>query len=401
MQGRLRPPDRPPGTTILEAADALRALEATTDRPILLGYHPVARLNPFQALLYREAWDAGIAPIPIVAEEAIEELGGLVPLGVPVVLHLHWLHHPRPDAERPDAAEADADAFLARIDRFLGDGGRLVWTVHNILPHVAGLDRTAARVHQAIADRASVVHVLAAETAAYVAPTYRLPAERILHVPHPSYAGAYPVVAGRAQARHELGFQPDELVFLVSGAIQPYKGIGDLLDAWESLPVSPLRRLVIVGSPADDLATAAVLERATLHPTVSLHARKLPPELLALFLEAADVAVLPYVRSLNSGVLMLALTFGLPVIVPSPGPLADAVEPSYARTYDRSDPESLRRALLQAGDLLAPAVRAAARAAAAARDPVLISRAFARGLRERLDGGDGTDRVGLDDRGAS
>jgi len=120
-----------------------------------------------------------------------------------------------------------------------------------------------------------------------------------------------------------------------------------------------------------------------------LHARKLPAGQVQLFLRAADVAVLPYLRSLNSGALLLALTFGVPVVLPAGGGLAELSDPAYARTFDADDPDGLRSALLAAGDLATPAARSAARSAAEARDATALSRAFLAGLRERLDRVDG------------
>ena len=105
---------------------------------------------------------------------------------------------------------------------------------------------------------------------------------------------------------------PDELVYLVLGAIQPYKGILELLDAWDALPEDGVpRRLVIAGAPSGEASVETVLERATLHPSVLLFDERIESDRMQIFLRAADVAVLPYLRTLNSGAQLLALTFGI------------------------------------------------------------------------------------------
>jgi glycosyltransferase involved in cell wall biosynthesis len=369
----------------VEAVEAIRALEATGREPIVMAYHPVARVNPFLALLYREAWDAGIAPIAMVDEDRIEELASFAALGFRTVLHLHWLNLPLAKATSAAEAEQAAGAFLERLDRFTAAGGRIVWTVHNILAHGSRFEAEEARMLAEVARRAAVVHVMAKGTREHVAPYYDIPSDRVLHVPHPSYIGAYEDYVSRSQARHDLGLMPDEIVYAVVGAIRAYKGLTMLLDAWDTLPAEPIRRLLIAGAPGKEPGIDALIERAVLHPRVVVYPERVPADRMQVLLRAADIAVLPYLRSLNSGALMLALTFGLPVIVPAGGGLAETVDDRFAVTYTPDGPGSLSDALVRAADLLTPEARAAAREVALAHDPVTISRQFSQGLRAMLD----------------
>ena len=50
-------------------------------------------------------------------------------------------------------------------------------------------------------------------------------------VPHPSYAGAYPDLIGRDEARHRLGLDQDAIVYGLFGAINPLQGPDQILDA--------------------------------------------------------------------------------------------------------------------------------------------------------------------------
>jgi glycosyltransferase involved in cell wall biosynthesis len=106
---------------------------------------------------------------------------------------------------------------------------------------------------------------------------------------------------------------------------------------------------------------------------------------MQVFLRAADVAVLPHRGSLNSGALMLALTFGLPVVVPRDTALVDEVDDRFAVAYDPAQPGGLADALERARDLATPAASAAALASLAGREPATISRRFATELRARLE----------------
>ncbi|MDQ2965949.1 MAG: glycosyltransferase family 4 protein, partial [Chloroflexota bacterium] len=121
-----------------------------------------------------------------------------------------------------------------------------------------------------------------------------------------------------------------------------------------------------------------------LHPFVSLHARKIPGDEMQVFLRAADIAVLPYLRSLNSGVLMLALSFGIPVVAPAVGGIAEVVTPEIGRTFVPGDRESFVAALIAADELRTPEAREAALRAARRYDPARLSAEFSRGVVERL-----------------
>jgi glycosyltransferase involved in cell wall biosynthesis len=326
-----------------------------------------------------------VGAVPIIREERIPELQDFAARGQTSVLHLHWLNLPLADATSAKDAAKLGDAFLRRLDVFKDAGGRLAWTIHNILPHGSRFDAEEARMRAAVAERADVLHVMAAGTADYVRPYFAVPEAKLLHVPHPSYAGAYESYISRDLARHELGIMPDEIVFAVVGAIRPYKGLTDLLDAWDRLPPDRPRRLLIAGGPTAEPGIAELIERAVVNPSVLIDARKIPAAEMQLYLQAADVAVLPYLRSLNSGALMLAVTFGLPVIVPDGGGLAELAQPGFGRTYAAGDVDALAAALASCDDLLTPAARAAALAFAAAHDPADLSRRFATGLRQLLD----------------
>ena len=111
---------------------------------------------------------------------------------------------------------------------------------------------------------------------------------------------------------------------------------------------------------------------------------------MQLFLRATDVAVLPYEDVLNSSVLFLVLTFGLPVVTPSSGGIAEEIQPSFGRTFDPDRPGSLAAALRSADELIEPdavgGTRAAALELAAKHDPDAIGERFARGVLSRVYG---------------
>jgi glycosyltransferase involved in cell wall biosynthesis len=373
-----------PGDLTSEAMLALRGARASGQRPILLGFVPHFRTNPFQALLYSRCREHGLLPLGIDDFDQVPELTALQRAGIETVLHVHWLHPVTVRAESEGEAAARIAAFLDLVDAHRAAGGRLAWTVHNVLPHDARFEELEARFSQEVARRCDVIHVLVEGTADHVAPQFSLPRDRLLHVPHPSYLGAYEDHVSRPDARHSLGIMPDEFVFVVAGAIKAYKGLAGLLDAWQTLETDRPMRLVIAGAPGTEAGIDGIVARAILDPTILIDPRRIPASEMQLFMRAADVAILPYLRSLNSGALALALTFGLPVIVPAGGALAEVVDAGFARTVQADSPAALRAAILDAPRWVTPRARRAARAHAEMLTPAVVAERFAVDFRERL-----------------
>jgi glycosyltransferase involved in cell wall biosynthesis len=170
--------------------------------------------------------------------------------------------------------------------------------------------------------------------------TYPLPDDRLVIAPH----GPYDQYDADGAADHEGDF-----VFLSFGIIRPYKGIEDLVAAFERLPEEILAssRLVIVGetwegwtAPLDAVAVSPAKDRITVVN------RYVDDEEVAAHFAAADAVVLPYRRSSSSGPLHIAMSAGLPVVVSRVGGLVEAAgDYEGARFVPTQDPDALARAM--------------------------------------------------------
>ena len=371
------------GRVAIDAMAAFRALDGQgVERPILLAFTPFDRVNPFQTLLYRRAWASGVGPVPVASWSGLDELVSVAAIA-PLVVHLHWTNPVlRRAASSAESDKAVADT-LADLDRLRAAGARIVWTVHNVLPHETRFEAPEVALRRGLVERADLVHVMAAATPDAVADRYPIPSAKVLHVPHPSYAGAYPDLVDRAGARYTLDLDEDAVVYALVGGIRPYKGLERLREAFETLHAEDpgRRRLVVAGNPSRAPETDAFLGWAAAHPAVLALPRSLPAADLALVLRAADVVVLPYERILNSGVLMLALTFGRPVVAPHGPGTDELVDPAFGVLFDPADPSGLADALRAADGLRTPGASAAALTAAARHDPDALSDRFMTAMR--------------------
>jgi glycosyltransferase involved in cell wall biosynthesis len=323
--------------------------------------------NPYCDLLYRGVAATGTR----VVDRAELRLPWIVRnRGRVQVLHLHWpeLYYRGPGGR---VTVRSAAGFVAALLAARVLGYRIVWTVHNALPH----ERRSA------ADRA--LRWVLCRTARLV--VHGESARRVLPhggrdatvVPHGHYIDAYPRGVERAEARRRLGLGDADVVFLSFGQVRAYKGIPDLLAAFAALDL-PAVRLVVAGGGADRALADDVRREAARDPRVVAHLAHVADADVQAYFEAADWVVLPYRDVLTSGSALLALSFGRPVIAPRRGCLADLGEDDGVLGYEPDVPGALGAALARATTLDAVAWRPRALAAARRADWGDIALAYER-----------------------
>jgi glycosyltransferase involved in cell wall biosynthesis len=175
------------------------------------------------------------------------------------------------------------------------------------------------------------------------------PVAMVAHGPYDRYAQA-----GTGEPEPPRG--PREVCHLLYfGVIRPFKGVDDLLTAFDSLSDEQAARfhLTIVGEPWEGFATPGEMVRASRHrDRITFVDRYVSENEVGAYFSAADVVVLPYRRSSASGPLHIAMANGLPVVVTSVGGLVEAID-GYegAVTIPPRDPEAIAHALLAAYEL--------------------------------------------------
>lgn len=374
-----------------------RVRTAGHDRPILLVTWMYDAENPFQALLTGHAEEAGIVTVGMDRLADLDDpvaLPALVALRsserVIVVLHLHWLARVLRGVTDETEGLERVRSFVAALDAFRMAGGQIMWTVHNVLPHDTAYPALDRAIRKAVVARAELIHVLSAGTVDAAAASYEIPPSKVLHLPHPAYMGIYPDDVSVADARKHYGLGENEVVYGFVGNIRPYKGVDDLLAAFESVNSGPARtdgrrrRLLVAGLPSAHPEIAELLARMERNSDIVVDARRLPADALSVPLRASDVVVLPHRESLNSGALLLALSFGRPVVAAASPGVTETVNEDAAITFEAGDRGSLAQALVVADRLMTPEASEAALATARRFDPDEISRAFGKALRERL-----------------
>ncbi|MGH2547792.1 MAG: glycosyltransferase, partial [Thermomicrobiales bacterium] len=270
-----------------------------------------ARQNPYNRLLYTALVDEGAVVNDFT-------LGKLL-RGRFDVLHLHWpnFRFPHRGASWREVLRNLYNAVLVMVGLVLARlrRQRSVWTIHNLQAHdtrFAGFAR--------IYDRAMVrlIHGhISLSASAQIEALARFP-ELAKHpgfvIPHGHYRDSYSAPIDRDTARKLLELPADATIFLAFGLIRPYKNVLPLIQAFRSAGLSDAV-LLIAGKPVNADISKAVRAAAASTPNVKLALRFIPDDEAHLYFSAADIAVNPAANALNSGSALLALSFGVPLLM--------------------------------------------------------------------------------------
>jgi glycosyltransferase involved in cell wall biosynthesis len=146
--------------------------------------------------------------------------------------------------------------------------------------------------------------------------------------------------------------RPSVTNLLFFGLIRPYKGLTDLLTVFSSLTAEEASGfwLTVVGETWDGCTEPAKLIEASPHrDRITFLNQYVPDEVMAAAFGHADIVVLPYRRSSSSGILHVAMSYGLPVVVTSVGGLPEAASDYEGAIFvPPGDPATLKAGIKKA-----------------------------------------------------
>jgi glycosyltransferase involved in cell wall biosynthesis len=304
--------------------------------------------NPYQELLASRLAGFGVE-VDFVDRKAMF-LGTLLRRRARVV-HLHAPDH-FVVYSRHEAAALGRLALLAlQLLVLKGLGRRVVWTAHDLINHeqrYPALDRLVRRMTGRLAETI-IVHCAEAKRQV-TAQIGAGRAAKIVVIPHGPYFDSRSVDAlDRGAARTALGLHQDETLFLFLGNLRRHKGVAQLLGAFRELN-RPGARLVIRGQPFSPEVDGEIRTLATGGSNIDYVPGFVSDADVERYMRAADVVVCPFVSSLTSGSLALAMSFGRACIAPRLGCIPESLGSDGGILYDASSHRGLIEALRSAVD---------------------------------------------------
>lgn len=269
------------------------------------------------------------------------------------VIHLDWLYgfylvHDYTPSSVLDKVITFGRVFWFCIDFLLVAliGPQLVWTVHNKYHHERYYHRTEKLLNVLVGNLVDNITVKCESARDTIVPLYRIrDRSKITVIPDGNYIDSYPNQMTRSDARDRLDLN-GEFVYLFFGSIRPYKGVNTLIEEFQQIDDKDLK-LWIVGNPRNKAIAEQVESNANRDERIETRLEFVPTGEVQIYLNAADILVLPYKDILNSGSVHLGLSFGLPIIAPRLGCIPETI-PSSNLLYEPQNNDDLCSKLLDA-----------------------------------------------------
>jgi glycosyltransferase involved in cell wall biosynthesis len=282
-------------------------------------------------------------------------------------IHLHWLNLSNNILKKNKSRSRYIRFFFNRITIAIFDFIRLfefvltfliaklarkiiVFTVHDLYDFKKKSIRW--RLHLKIARSivfrfSNSIHVHNEHTRNLIEDQYRRK-KHIYVIPHGNFIGYYPNKVSKSEARQLLNLSDDSIVYLFLGLLRPYKGLEDLIQAFNKLDL-PEARLLIAGRVFEVENYESKLKALSRNDNrIHLVPKFIPDNDIQIYLNACDFFVLPYKDITTSGTAALSISFGRPVIAPSITSFPEVVIPQAGILYDPAKPAALLNALNQA-----------------------------------------------------
>lgn len=234
-----------------------------------------------------------------------------------------------------------------RIRRIVAKGGRIIYVVHNRVPH----DTTSSSnqsfslaLRRSLCKSARCIVVLCDESKAVLEAQlgpvdYASIVSKTRKIPIPTYSGYYP--DSNKNWRGELGIAPNSFLFVFSGFVRPYKGIELVFDVARYFKEKGYRAdFLITGRCNIPDYRETIYSLADGLDNVHLSLEFVKNDELSSLLKSADAVLLPLdtKSSLNSSSCYLAFSYGKTVVCPLNGTLKEFC-PELVYSYEDTSPK--------------------------------------------------------------
>lgn len=251
----------------------------------------------------------------------------------PDILHIHWTH-PFTLENSKIKTIIKSTNFICKLALLKLAGTGIIWTVHNIADHEERFSSTELFFNKLLASMCDKLIVHCPSAKKEVMRAYSAGSPAIAVIPHGNYIGSYENVITASSARERLRLDAKDILFLYFGRIRPYKGVHELICAFKSLD-TPRAKLLIAGKPINGEIASDILDRCKDDGRIRTVFRFIPDNEVQVYMNAADIIVLPYRDILTSGAVISAMSFGKPVIAPAIGCIADTLDKNGGFLYPK------------------------------------------------------------------
>ena len=227
-------------------------------------------------------------------------------------------------------------------------GVRFVWTIHNLKNHDnkhKNLELFFSSIIARFAD-AIIAHCEAAK--GDIQRVFGVKKkDKIAVIPHGAFLNFFKNTVSQKEARNRLNISSKDLTFLFLGLVRPYKGVLELIESFQKLNDSNVK-LMIAGKVPDEQLAALIFKKAERNSNIQLIFGYIPDDEIQIYMNAADILILPYRDILTSGGVISGMSFGKAIIAPYMGCIPEVLDSSGGFLYDPDEQDGLLNAMKRA-----------------------------------------------------
>ncbi|NLI13379.1 glycosyltransferase family 4 protein [Pelotomaculum propionicicum] len=230
---------------------------------------------------------------------------------------------------------------------------KLVYTVHNVLPHDTGRRYfdTFYKVYRLV--DALICHTRV--TKARLVSEFSVSPSKIHIVPHgPVFHDVQRITVNAA--KDYLNIPRDLPLILFLGTLRPYKGLEFLLAAWRLVVAQRPETLLIIAGEGEAKYKRIIsshIVQTGLKNRVKTDFRFIPVRELPLYYQAADILVYPYKEIEQSGALFTGMAFAKPIVATTVGGIPEVlIDQHNGLLVDYGNKEAFSKAVVTLIDQL-------------------------------------------------
>ncbi len=312
--------------------------------------------NPYQELLYAPLRDQGVTItylIPLTGSHIL----GLIFLIPQLILykingynifHIHWFYTFQLTVSNLLFQNIITRVFFTfyfiifiltiKVLNF-----KLIWTIHNLSQHTNHFILEKRIV--AFVGKTSNILIIHSPSIQKNLGKMGINESKI-HIMQMGNYNIYPNTISQNVARSILKINKKSFVITYFGKIEKYKGVMELIDAFQQLELSD-SILIIAGECVNNQLKKALLDKINNTVSIKHYIRFIPNNDIQLYIQAANITICPYLKVTTSSTAYLYLAFNKPLIYPLLGNLIDLPD-NIGFPYNPYEKDSLKKCILLA-----------------------------------------------------
>lgn len=250
------------------------------------------------------------------------------------IIHFNWIENYAKDRKLKNCIKLNVYLLFIKIAKLKDK--KIVWTMHNTIPHGTLDDKYINKFYKQWLSLVDLCIIHSKESGKILEETYNYSQKKICYIPHGKYHTNIVDSLEKKKAIKRYGINDSDRVFLYFGQIDDYKNIPLLISAYKDIKKENTKLLIcgkFSSNVSDDIKNEILKEKDN---TIILDIRFIPNEEVSSLFQISDFVVLPYEKKSmqNSGVAILAISEGIPIIIPRFGYINDINSEPFIFSYN-------------------------------------------------------------------